>query len=133
MTARTDRELLELAAKAHGYIDDATDEINANGLHKGKDGVFYVVEETGWSQWGPYRDDGDALRLSSQLLMQIIQDSYGFVKVGFSAGVDSGAPTADGCGPWYWRERLIDHGGDRNAATRRAIVLVAAAIGEAMP
>lgn len=120
---KTDRELLELAAKANG-------------------GLLYVEDVDGWihiyadgnrgAWWNPLKDDGDTLRLACKLFIQIVQDRMGFVKVGWSVGFESGAPTVDGRGPWYWKEWLADHDGNREAATRRAIVRAAAAIGETM-
>lgn len=119
-TAESDRELLELAAKAADYQ---------------LSGVGYMI----WSDaaaeyiaWNPLADDGDALRLAVSLLIQVVQDRMGFVKVGWSVDFDSGTPSMDGRGPWYLKEWLSDHSGDRQAATRRAIVLAAAEIGRAM-
>jgi hypothetical protein len=111
----TDRELLESAAKAAG-VDIKSIWTLDRGFLKGA--------------WNPLTDDGDALRLSVKLLIQVIQDRMGFVKVGWSVGFESGTPSADGSGPWYWKEWLGDHNGDRQAATRSAIVRAAAAIGE---
>jgi len=58
----TDRELLELAAKAAGIevhtIEDA-------------DGVVH------WDGWNPLADDGDALRLAVRLnLWEAVRDGY---------------------------------------------------------
>ena len=115
----TDRELLEFAAKAAGI--EPMEYQSANGLL-----VAGFI-------WNPLTDDGDALRLAVKLLIQVVQDRMGFVKVGWSVGFDSGTPSTDGRGPWYWKEWLSDHNGDRQAATRRAITQAAAAIGKAMP
>lgn len=137
-TPNTDRELLEMAAKAYWgtEIDDVCtvrwlDEDQAIGYthadnqdHNGCDLEFL---------WNPLTDDGDALRLAVSLLIQVVQDRIGFVKVGWSVGFDSGTPSMDGRGPWYLKEWLSDHSGDRQAATRCAIVRAAAEIGKAMP
>ncbi len=50
----TDRELLELAAKAAGYVVST---------HSQKDGAFTL----GGKEWNPLTDDGDALRLAVKL------------------------------------------------------------------
>lgn len=118
---KTDRELLELAAKAAGLKEWGWM----------ADTITHVVNNQ-FVFWSPLTDDGDALRLSVQLLIQVIQDRMGFVKVGWGNRFESGTPTKDGSGPWYWKEWLSDHNGDRQAATRRAIVRAAAAIGEGM-
>lgn len=67
MDAQEQRQLLELAAKAVGFIDDTTDESEATGLHRGLDDVFYITSSDGWREWTPYADDGDALRLAVSL------------------------------------------------------------------
>jgi hypothetical protein len=63
----TDRELLELAAKAAGYWA-AEFNCPANLPHK---------------NWNPLTDDGDALRLAVKLVMTIEQWSEGHVYVGY--------------------------------------------------
>lgn len=118
-----DREPLEMAAKAAGI----------SGWWSGDD---YCYGHNGNLNvpvpWRPLADDGDALRLAVSLLIQVVQDRMGFVKVGWSVGFDSGTPSMDGRGPWYLKEWLSDHSGDRQAATRRAIVRAAAEIGRNM-
>ena len=97
----TDKELLELAAKAAGvgYAD--------------KDGKFVpFVPET----WNPLTDDGQALRLAVKLGLEI-----GFPE---QAIVWSFGNKGSVC-----REKYND---DPYAATRRAIVRAAAAIGETL-
>lgn len=108
----TDRELLEMAAKAAGWASwdwltgtCAMNVYDAEGRH---------------NTFDPLADDGDALRLASRLLidMQFFADDGGFVQA------------------WCWpisdwlRE---DDLGDFPAATRRAIVRAAAEIGKGMP
>jgi hypothetical protein len=117
----TDKELLELAAKAAGLRVKTWD---------GHTGPMCAIDDVQHGRmWMPLIDDGDALRLAVELLIQVIQDRMGFVKVGWGSGFDSGTPTSGGSGPWYWKEWLSDHNGDRKAATRRAIVRAAAEIG----
>ena len=116
--ADTDRELLELAAKAAGYkilehhqsardalVDPATASLWIDGVSTG---------------WNPLKDDGHALRLAVQLRMLIEPArtmSGTFVEV---HAYPSGRGDCSGV------ERL---GQDDCAATRRAIVRAAAAIG----
>jgi len=99
---KTDRELLELAAKAAGI--DWFDEpalLAGKGLHM-KSGPF----------WNPLTDDGDAFRLAMRL--------------GFT--VEPGRCCHSHYGPVFGEDVL---NGDIKS-TRRAIVRAAAAIGEAM-
>lgn len=116
----TDRELLEFAAKAVGYIDDATTEGNAHGLHKGvNEGApnpFYVVGPDGWVYWTPLTDDGDCARLEAALLIELLWHDGG-VQAGRRK--DSFAVYDD------------FHKSDRNAVRRRVVVELAAQIGRA--
>jgi hypothetical protein len=103
----TDLELLELAAKATGidWFDEPAAK-QGRGLHL-KSGRF----------WNPLTDDGDALRLAVKLGLAVSVE----YQVG-STSVLWGPPTG------HVRE---DHGNnDPFAATRRAIVRAAAALGE---
>jgi len=124
----TDKELLELAAKAAGYEIRFYD--YGNGRYEGVRRVTENVHVIVWTSWNPLTDDGDALRLACKLMIQVIQDRFGFVKVGWSVGFESGTPI--GHGPWYWKEWLSDHNGNREAATRRAITRAAAEIGKSL-
>ena len=106
----TDRELLEMAAKAAGYGRmQYFDEVPyvAHGLH-GED--FFA--------WNPLTDDGDALRLAMKLQLLIDTDRYMNEVV-----VEKDDAAYSEC----LRDTSI------YAATRRAIVRAAAAIGESMP
>lgn len=117
----TDRELLELAAKAYwgAEIDDVvsiewSDPDNAvlythadNQDHNGLDRTYL---------WNPIAEDADALQLAVKLRLQIDLADYG-------------AAARVTAGRWYGYEAHI-HGGIE-AATRRAIVRAAAAIGAA--
>lgn len=102
---KTDRELLELAAKAAGLIGAYDEHANA----------FRVAAtlSAGSYWWLPHEDDGDALRLAFLLGMD----------------VDFGA-----CRVIYGDDEEIEFDGsdDGLSETRRAIVRAAAAIGEAM-
>lgn len=105
----SDRELLELAAKAAG-IDwfDEPAAMAGKGLHM-KSGPF----------WNPLENDGDALRLAVKLRLSVCveHDQTWIASHGF--------PTTPVC--------FVDHGDDPYAATRRAIVRAAAEIGRQMP
>lgn len=106
MTEQTDRELLEMAAKAAGL--NAVDSDNA-GLRISSDGCC-----TGY-RWNSFADDGDALRL--------------MVDVEFELRVFNGKAHA-GRQNKFWCTEVIN--GDKHAASRRAITRAAAEIGKAM-
>ena len=110
----TDREMLEFAAKAaeiEGSYGFASDDYYYHGNTEGilttlPDGQSYV--------WNPLTDDGDALRLAVKLKLEI--DTYGpTVQVVYDDGDYSVVK--------------IEPADDPYAATRRAIVRVAAEIG----
>jgi len=103
----TDRELLELAAKAAG--------IEFNNKRSPTSSVaLYFGPSVGW--WNPLTDDGDALRLAVKL--GIVPRRINKVVFAWCDGVcDMQEPIND----------------DPYAATRRAIVRAAVEIGRAMP
>jgi len=101
----TDRELLELAAKAAG--------IDARRL------PHAWPERFDDDQWNPIIDNSDSFRLAVKLGMMVDATPIGdYIQVGFDAG-----------------DNLVEEhvGSDSYAATRRAIVRAAAEIGKAMP
>jgi len=101
----TDRELLELAAKA------ARIEISSWSIYGA-----YVGGLEG-EVWNPLTDDGDALRLAVKLGI----GTQSYAALGYShAGSESVSQSA------VMKEQ---HNGDPFAATRRAIVRAAAAVG----
>ena len=105
----TDKELMELAAKAAGI------EYNEN-YGKG----FWIGEFYSGREWNPLTDDGDALRLAVALNMGISIPVFNKHR----ADVIS------------FRQPLvnaIEEGNDPYATTRRAIVRAAAEIGKGMP
>lgn len=105
----TDKELLELAAKAAGIkIIRITD--TGMPLIHGKD-------ENGkhWDSWNPLTDDGDALRLAVKLKLRVQANKRAAIASG-----DHGTTS----------EKIISN--DPYAATRRAIVRAAAEIGRRM-
>ena len=104
----SDRELLELAAKAAGIV--AQWDCPERGM--------MVLSSNGWDtdSWNPLTDDGDAFRLAVSLNLSFcVGDAYIVIH---SAG----------------RPNLVtqQYDGDPYAATRRAIVRAAAEIGKAM-
>lgn len=112
MTQETDRELLELSAKAAGFV--------THPKIKSKDCVV-VIDKNGYcgdehAYWNPLTDDGDALRLAVKLGL-LIATAYGSTACGLENG----------------RGEISEfHGADPCAATRRAIVRAAAEIGKKM-
>ena len=116
----TDRELLELAAKAAGY--DISHRWNAERLllNPPVDALCIDGVSTGWN---PLKNDGDALCLAVGLGIEIypdrevneVQTAYCVGRIGYNT-----------------REEVGAHGGDWMKATRRAIVRAAAEIGKGM-
>ena len=113
----TDRELLELAAKAAGMKFKGSP-TNPDGYQTQQDDPPYGPRP--WMPWNPLEDDGDALRLAVKLRMMVDDIRVGH-KENHIVAVTKGA-----CA-YEWRDP------DPYAATRRAIVRAAAEIGKAMP
>jgi hypothetical protein len=113
----TDKELLELAAKA---IGEKCDQLGANafGLYKPKEGYMQPYIE-----WNPLTDDGDALRLAVKLE----------IALSFDRSYPDGKLVARVCCAFgdtlYGDAEPADL--DPYAATRRAITRAAAEIGKA--
>lgn len=97
----TDKELLELAARAY------------NADNKAWECADYRRGFIG--SWDPLESDGDALRLAVKLRLDIVSDRED-----------------DLCSVWSYGmpDVNVKYGDDPYAATRRAIVRAAAAIGE---
>ena len=112
----TDRELLELAAKAAGLHDLTYFDVTASG------GKGMRRDELDWDNWNPLIDDGDALRLAVKLSLDI--NPY---------------PKTKEVAAIQWGNSHVTHkvfervGSDPYAATRRAITRAAAEIGKDMP
>lgn len=118
---KVDRELLELAAKAAGL---------KVRIWNGHTGVMCSIDDDRHGRmWMPLTDDGDALRLAVKLRLSIdhnhIADQQRWV-----AADRNGCEGV--CSPVSAVEDEFEESG-RAAATRRAIVRAAAAIGEQMP
>ena len=109
----SDKELLELAAKAVGM------HVKANRVDADDKFTHLVVGQKFKPEkidWNPLEDDGDALRLAVKLKMSVtVFDDA----VGIGINPDFG-----------YREYDISH--DQNTSTRRAIVRAAAEIGKSM-
>jgi len=105
----TDRELLELAAKAAGYQPGGSF----------RRGLLVVVNVGQRDQrtfgFDPLNDDGDALRLAVKLRIDVVFGANYVIVNG-----DVQTPT-------------VNNANDPYAATRRAITLAAAEIGRQMP
>lgn len=107
----TDRELLEFAAKAAGY------KIIAHANDRG-----FWIHGMG-DEWNPLSDDGDALRLSANLHIDVEQNLC-HITARYWISDDGGLVS---------KCVSVDVQGDRISATRLAIVRAAAEIGRAMP
>lgn len=111
----TDRELLENAAKAMGWKEMRFDER----------GWLYVCVYQGdpkeWELWDPLTDDGDALRLAVKLRLRVCTPT-----------TDSDCALASNGDVTKYSQDDVEGEliKDLYAATRRAIVRAAAAIGE---
>ena len=115
----TDKELLELAAKAAG-IELMPMQIN-NVTKQGDDRfIGYMTKADEWPRgwFDPLTNNGDALRLAVKLKIDI--KHYDDYVVGWFDG-------------GYIGTGKIMYEGDAYAATRRAITRAAAEIGRAMP
>lgn len=114
---KTDRELLELAARAAGYELNDFAENGAWAYQKGSEVDFYG--ELPIFLWSPLTDDGDALRLAVKLSMSVDIDEH-----------EDSTYAYAGDQPRVYAMELWQ--GNKDAATRRAIVRAAAAIGETL-
>ena len=107
-TPKTDRELLEMAAKAADY-------------QYAKHGGYIVVDGIP-GNWNPLTDDGDALRLAVKLNLRVMPQEK-------CAYVESNPDSVLGFASVSEMEM---NGDDPYAATRRSIVRAAAEIGRSM-
>jgi len=104
--ADTDRELLELAAKAAGHTDVEVLKVAGQWMARTRDGVLLNY----------LHDDGDALRLAVKLRLQVTPGTY----------LDQAATAYGPIGAEA--KEHVHYQQDMLAATRRAIVRAAAAI-----
>ena len=112
----TDRELLELAAKAAGYYFHGHRTRSARDDVAGYENCYVSTtnDTDDWFVWSPLTDDGDALRLAV---------TCGLV-------VDCSRPSAGE--PWKQHAIWLDETMSNAELTRRAIVRAAAEIGKGM-
>lgn len=114
----SDRELLEMAAKAAGLKGSWNREVACIRLLPGKKTPYGMI----YSYWDPLTDDGDALRLAVKLGIAI-----------YPPEADGDGATVNAPGPGSaWISEPVD-AGDACAATRRAIVTAAAGLSKACP
>ncbi len=107
----TDRELLEMAAKAAGYeIVGIAHKCIVQGVDE--DDLLVANDRGGDSVWNPLTDDGDALRVAVKL------------GISFQHEKDRGVIWCD--------HQVTPNTTDPYTATRRAIVRAAAEIGKTM-
>lgn len=117
----TDKELLELAAKAAG-LKSGEIENNAANSHQ----TFYVWNDDGKTSrfWNPLADDGDALRLLCKRSMRIVEDHGGACRaVQFTLHPETDEEA---------EHEIEIEWPHTPAATRRAITRAAAEIGKEM-
>jgi hypothetical protein len=113
----TDKELLELAAKAAGLP-----ECGWMGP------AFMYVKDNQFTDWNPLTDDGDALRLAVKLQIDIEwrdDEVWAYRHASADGECFTAIEVAEDHAP-----EIIGTGG---RATRRAITRAAAEIGKAMP
>ena len=120
----TDRELLELAAKAAGIdgefvLDEAYAQERWHFMRPYDNQNMMTAYE-----WNPLTDDGDALRLAVKLHIEPHFVINKFVRGVVLQGSDLGE----------WESELSEVllGNDQYAATRRAIVMAAAELAKGM-
>jgi len=115
----TDRELLELAAKAAGLSAEWVDFAGMD-IRVGYQGGMLCADGDSDYYWNPLKSDGDALRLAVKLRIQITPGTYNeYEATAFRAGAAEAHEKA-----------TMGYGIE--AATRRAIVRAAAEIGKSM-
>lgn len=107
---KTDKELLQLAAKAVGL----------RWLHERAGKLCYTMQYGGSAMRNPLEDDGDALRLAVDLDMDVCLSQKDKQVTAFTLSYGAVSSYTE------------PYGNDKHAATRRAIVRAAAAIGEGM-
>jgi hypothetical protein len=114
----TDRELLEMSAKAAGIDIIFETLLDDSGTYRVRNitGLPQEFNQNAAPIWNPITDDADALRLAVKLEM-MISSGYGMTIVCTEKG----------------GENFMEfHKSDPYAATRRAIVREAAAIGQSL-
>lgn len=108
----TDREMLELAALAAGYVVESMRFHGGAWCHPVGEQPDEDGDHPGLFEWNPLDDDGDIARLEANLRINVTWISGGVM-----------------CGPCM--ERCADHP-DANTARRKASVRAAAEVGRRM-
>jgi hypothetical protein len=119
----TDKELLELAAKAAGIehkISKVTPCYRGEPNFESLQRTHSFTRTADWIVWNPLTDDGDALRLAVKLSIDVVFD-FDRVMAVYGNGYSKEE---------YFYE--LPTPTDRFAATRRAIVRAAAEIGKSL-
>lgn len=117
----TDKQLLEYAAKAQGWIDYPNDSIEYGDtwhIEPDKAPLGKIIKK---ANWNPLTDDGDALRLAVKLKVDVFFHPSKVV-----------AHIAGGRIPSIRYIAGEEYSSDPYAATRRAIVRAAAESGKGM-
>jgi len=120
MTTMTDREMLELAAKAAGIWvgnDDFTDPIDRKYVDSMGLWVHVGNLEDMGKWWNPKNNDGDALRLAAKLHIGV--EFWPDVVRAWSGDSDQ-----------IFDEQALDHNGNHASAVRSAIVRAATDMGK---
>ena len=117
----TDREMLELAAKAY-WGDEIDDVVSVDWCDSDECIEFAHVDNQDhngndvWVLWNPLNDDGDAMRLAVMLKIDVSHDARAVFNDDRHIGLSE----------------IFDDEGDRLERTRRAITRAAAEIGKVM-
>lgn len=124
----SDKELLEMAAKAAGY--KWSKRIAQERDTRGMISLWLMPEDgsLGSTAWNPLENDGDALRLAVTLRLSIVHEKEYFAHHEIPTIEVVGEP--DEKGSRHCEMHSLDD--DPCAATRRAIVRAAAVVGKAM-
>lgn len=112
--------LLYYATKAIGFIDDKTNSTNTGkGLHRNEQGHFYWVDKNGIHLWDPSEDDGDSRRLEVALRLDTQHEFFEDDRMCVFSGL-----------PPEYPDQVEFYEDDAYAATRRAVLRIAAEIGK---
>lgn len=113
------QQMLVLAAKAVGYDINFSEPINGYYPHG------YNDQGDVEAYWDPSRSDGDSRRLQIAAGVTLVTGSAGLAAYPPKGGLfDAMAP----CG-----EQYADHGGDKDAAARAAVLKCVAELGRRLP
>lgn len=119
----TDRELLELAAKAAGIPNPKVQDMRELGWGEVRYGFSEAVfDDAREEYWNPLQDYGDALRMAAKLKLHILHNDPHEDVLWVSAVLNKTM--------FHAAEEFLNEE-DRAQATRRAIVRAAAEIGAA--